>query len=115
MVTAHPLVRFPVFLMGVLGGLQVLRAHDNWDKFEDPNINKTLFHVVLPCSCCSKSCCCTKKIDAKDKTSKSVTKEKCVKIWRKRVDFSAFLYTGFLTALVVTQVALGITYGGGMY
>ena len=115
MVTAHPLVRFPVFLMGVLGGLQVLRAHDNWEKFEDPNINKTLFHVVLPCSCCSKSCCCTKKRDDEKETSKTVTKEKCMKIWRKRVDFSAFLYTGFLTALVVTQVALGITYGDGMY
>ena len=112
MVTAHPLVRFPVFLMGVLAGLQVLRAHDNWEMFKDPNSNKSLLHVMIPCSCCCKTSRCTKTKDGE--ISKPVNKEKSMKIWRKRVDFSAFLYTGFLTALVVTKVALDITYGEGM-
>jgi hypothetical protein len=110
MVTAHPLVRFPVFLMGILGGLQVLRAHKNWEKFEDPNLTKSLFHVVLPCSCCSKTYCCDKKIDSEKETTKAINKEKCMKIWRIRVDFSALLYTGLLTALCLTKVALDIEY-----
>lgn len=115
MVTAHPLVRFPVFLMGVLGGLQVLRAHNDWEKFEDPNIDKSLLHVVLPCSCCTKICCCTNKIDAHSETKKNVDKEQGKAIWRKRVDFAAFLYIGILTALCVTNATLDIQYDGSTY
>ena len=115
MVTAHPLVRFPVFLMGLLGGLQVLRAHNNWEEFEDPHLNKSLLHVVLPSSCCTKSWCCTNKTDTHIETKKNVDKEQCKTIWRKRVDFAAFLYTGILTALCVTNVTLDIQYDGGMY
>ena len=111
MVTAHPLFRFPVFLMGVLGGLQVLRAHDNEETFEDPNVNKNLLHVIHPWGCGSKSCC-SKNVSEENKSQKT-SKEKSTKIWRKRVDFSAFLYTGFLAGLVNTKVVLDVMYDGG--
>ena len=110
MMTAHPLFRFPVFLMGVLGGLQVVRAHNNGDTFEDPNLNKNLLHVIQPWGCGSKSCC-SKNVSEESKSQK-ISKEKSIKIWKKRVDFSAFVYAGFLTALVVTKVVLDVMYDG---
>ena len=111
MVTAHPLFRFPVFLMGVLGGLQVLRAHNNVETFEDPNVNKNLLHVIHPWGCGSKSCC-SKKVSEEETKPQKISKEKSIKIWRKRVDFSAFLYVGFLTALVITKTVLDVMYDG---
>ena len=114
MATAHPLFRLPVFLMGVLGGLQVLSAHADWDNFEDPNLNKNLLHAVLPWGC-GKSKCCSKKDRDKEITKRSkVEKEKSEKIWRNRVNFSALLYVGILSGLCITKVALDIVYGEGM-
>ena len=49
--------RLPVFLMGVLGGLQVLRAHLDWENFEDPNLNKNLIHTFIPWGCGKLKCC----------------------------------------------------------
>ena len=37
-------------------------------------------------------------------------KDKATKIWRQRVDFSAFLYVGLLTTLCCIKVALDIIY-----
>ena len=110
MLTAHPLFRLPVFLMGVLGGLQVLRAHNNEEAFKDPNVKKNLLHVIHPWGCGSKSCY-SKNVSEENKSQKT-SKEKSTKIWRKRVDFSAFLYTGFLAALVITKVVLDVVYSG---
>ena len=110
MTTAHPLFRFPVFLMGVLGGLQVLRAHSDWNNFEDPNLNKNLLHTVQPWGCGKSKCCSKKKKEEAITKKASVDKEKSKKIWRKRVDFSAFLYVAILTGLCVTKVALDIVY-----
>ena len=95
--------------MGVLGGLQVLRAHKK-DTFEDPNLQKNIFHTILPWGCGCNSCCC-KKTEEETRDRQLYDKHKSTKIWRKRVDFNAFLYVGFLTALVVTKVALDLTYG----
>ena len=108
MTTAHPLFRMPVFLMGMLGGLQVLRAHNNKDTFEDPNLDKNILHTILPWGCGSSSSCC-KKTEG-EKGVKPMNKKQSTKIWRKRVDFSAFLYIGFLTALCITKVALDVKY-----
>ena len=110
MMTAHPLFRFPVFLMGMLGGLYVLRAHNNEETFEDPNLHKTLLHVIHPWGCGGKICC--SKTISEEPTSHKISKEESTKIWRKRVDFSAFLYAGFLTALIVTKVVLDVMYEG---
>ena len=113
MATAHPLFRLPVFLMGVLGGLQVLSAHADWDDFEDPNLNKNLLHAVLPWGCGKSKYCSTIDKD-KDKNKKSkVDVEKSKKIWRNRVNFSALLYVGILSSLCTTKVALDIVYGEG--
>ena len=109
MVTAHPLARLPVFLMGMLSGLQVLRAHSKWDDFEDPNLSNNLLHTLQPWKCgrtlfsskCKKDTISTRK----------PSKEESRTIWRKRVDFNAFIYSGFLTAIIVTQVVLDAKYG----
>ena len=108
MFTAHPLFRLPVFLMGVLGGLQVSRAHSNWETFEDPNLKKHILHVIQPWGCCTSSCC--SKSVADDKRTEKISKEQSMNIWRKRVDFSVFLYSGFLAALICTKIGLDVTY-----
>ena len=108
MVTAHPLVRFPIFLMGMLAGLQVLRAHGKWEDFEDPNINKGLLYTLQPWGTAKTRF--YEKEEEKKTSSTKICKEDSIKIWRKRVDFNSFTYIGFLTALIVTQVALDIKY-----
>ena len=110
MTTAHPLFRLPVFLMGVLGGLQVLRAHSDWDNFEDPNLNKNILHTIHPWGCGKSKCCSETNKTEKTMKKTSIDKAKSKKIWRKRVDFSAFLYVLILTSLCVAKVALDITY-----
>ena len=110
MTTAHPVFRFPVFLMGMLGGLQVLRAYqDRETSFQDPNLNKNLLHCIVPWGWGSS--CCKKKSRTKKGSSELTTKESVAKIWKRRVDFNAFLYVGFLSALVVTKVGLDVVYG----
>ena len=107
MSTAHPVIRFPLFLMGMLGGLQVLRAHEQKDTFEDPNLGRNLLHTILPWSYSSTQWCCIKK---KKETRLKPEGEKQAKVWRKRVDFNAFLYVGFLLTLTFTKLALDINF-----
>ena len=87
MTTAHPVVRFPIFLMGILGGLQVLRAHKNWDIFEDPNVNKNLLHTVFPWGY-GNLICSTKKTSKVNNNIK-IPKDKCSDIWRKRTKWGS--------------------------
>lgn len=109
MSTAHPMIRFPVFLMGMLGGLQVLRAYNNKDSFEDPNLCKNLLHTLLPWgSQCKRRVCCLKK-DLNGAVKKISTEERTI-IWRRRVDFNALLYIGFLLGLTVTKAVLDVHY-----
>ena len=111
MTTAHPIVRFPVFLMGVLGGLQVLRAHKNGNSFKDPNLSKNLFHSILPWGC-GTSKCCRKNKEKDSESAIGVTVDCPRKIWRKRTDFSAFVYVGFLLALIITKIVLDVKHNG---
>ena len=97
--------------MGVLGGLQVLRAHDDWDNFEDPNLNKNLLHAVQPWGC-GRSKCCSKKDKEEISTKKAtIEKQKSMKKWKNRVNLSALLYLLILTGLCITKVTLDIVYG----
>lgn len=96
-------MRFPVFLMGILGGLQVLRAHQNHDSFDDPNLCTNLLHTLLPWG----SDCCRKQ--GKDSGKKQSIEEQ-TKIWRTRLDFNAFIYVGFLITLTVTKLALDLNF-----
>ena len=110
MVTAHPVIRLPIFLMGVLAGLQVLKAHSDWENFEDPNLDKHILHSLVPWGC-GKSIVGSKNEEQEKLISPAkVDKEKATKIWRQRVDFSAFLYVGLLTTLCCIKVALDIIY-----
>ena len=110
MTTAHPLVRLPIFLMGMLGGLQVLRANNHKDSFVDPNLDKNLWHTLLPWGCNSRKCCRETKIVEAKKVKIPIQ----TKIWRRRVDFNAFLFVGFLCSLSATKLALDICYTGGI-
>ena len=108
MICAHPLFRFPVFVMGILGGLQVLRAHNNWETFEDPNLNRSILHILIPWGCCSK-----REQSGKDKMDdESLNKKNSIAIWKNRVDISATFYILILLSLSVTQAVLEAKYTG---
>lgn len=108
MICAHPLFRFPVFVMGILGGLQVLRAQSNWEKFEDPNQNRNILHILIPWGFCGK-----REQSATDKVEdESLNKKKNINIWRKRVDISAAFYILILVSLSATQAVLEANYTG---
>ena len=99
--------------MGVLGGLQVLRANSDWENFEDPNLSKNLLHTIIPWGC-GKSKCCSKK--TKDEILAKATKtdkQKSMNIWKRRVEFSTVLYVAILTTLCVTKVVLDVLYAEG--
>ena len=108
MLCAHPLFRTPVFMMGVLGGMQVLRARSNWDNFEDQNLNKNIFHVIFPWGCRNK----TKSTETNTKNDMKLSMKQSVKIWRKRVDLCSTLYVLVLVSLTVTQAVLEAKYTG---
>ena len=46
-ISRHPLVRMPVFVMGIIAGLQKLREVND-EKFSDPNLSKLFLHDILP-------------------------------------------------------------------
>ena len=94
--------------MGILGGLQVLRAHNSPDTFEDPNLNKNLLHVLFPWGYGGSNCC--QKGDKVKKDCEIIDKQTSRKIWKKRVDFGAFLYVGLLASLIITKISLDVTY-----
>ena len=99
--------------MGVLGGLQVLRANSDWENFEDPNLSKNLLHTFIPWGC-GKSKCCSKKTEDEILTKATKTdKQKSMKIWKRRVEFSTVLYVAILTTLCVTKVVLDVLYAEG--
>lgn len=108
MICAHPLFRFPVFVMGILGGLQVLRAHNNWETFEDPNLNRNILHILIPWGCCSK----TEHSGTDKMENEALKKEMSINIWRKHVDISATFYILILVSLSVTQAFLEAKYTG---
>ena len=107
MTTAHPVVRFPVFLMGVLGGLQVLRAHTNIQTFKDVNLTKNLFHTLLPWGC-GKSKCCKRKKEKDLESTIEIPNDYQRKIWRKRTDFCAIFYVVFISSLTITKIVLDV-------
>ena len=108
MLCAHPLFRMPVFMMGVLGGLQVLRARRSWKSFEDPNLNKNILHVIFPWG--YRSTNDSNKINEKNDTPLNM--EYSVNVWSKRVDVCSIVYVLILVSLTVTQSVLEAKYTG---
>ena len=92
--------------MGMLGGLQVLRAHNHNQTFEHPNLFQNLLHTILPRRCSSE----------KNYTMKEEEKAPLIenpgpkKTWRKRVDFNAFLIAGTMVVKDTIGSVLTIIY-----
>ena len=103
--------------MGVLGGLQILRAHSDWENFEDPNLCKNLLYTLIPWSCGRSKFCSEKTKGKQIAKSTRIDKQKSMKTWKQRVEFSALLYVAILTALCITRVVLDVLYeeGEGKY
>ena len=106
MLCGHPLFRMPVFMMGVLGGLQVLRARRSLENFEDPNLNKNILHVIFPWGYSSKNDC--SEINGKNDTRLNM--KNSVNVWSKRVDACSLFYILSLASLTVTQAVLEAKY-----
>ena len=49
MSTGQPLIRLPLFIMGIAAGLHVLRYH-NKKSYKDENLYKNLFFIIFPWS-----------------------------------------------------------------
>ena len=101
---ANPLVRFPVFLMGMLGGTQVVRAHIHQENFQDPNLYNSLLHTIFPWRCYSRKCC--HRLGNNDETTAVAENYQRQTIWRRRVDFNACLYFGLLCTLTIMNKKL---------
>ena len=108
MLCAHPLFRMPVFMMGVLGGLQVLRARRSWETFKDPNLNKNILHVIFPWGYRSNN----DSNETNGKNDTPLNMKHSVNIWTKRVDVCSILYVLILVSLTVIQAVLETKYTG---
>ena len=75
----HPIVVFPVFVMGMLGGLQVLRVFSRMEAFEDYIVTSSLLHTVLPYGLAADYPIPLKHDERQ-------------RLWRNRVDFNVGLY-----------------------
>jgi len=96
MSTAHPIVRFPLFIMGVAAGLQVLRYH-NKKSYKDEYLYRNLFHTIFPWTWRSQFES-NEKLNDLEAPSKP---ESPRVIWRKRVDFSVGLIVTLLIFLII--------------
>ena len=99
---AHPVIRFPVFLMGVLAGLQVSRANQSWELFEDPNIERSLLYTLLPINFSGNMCKKPVKVIANSQPNIG----ECRRIWRRRTDLNGILFIVVLLAIILSNVAL---------
>ena len=100
---AHPVIRFPVFLMGVLAGLQVSRANQSWELFEDPNIERSLLYTLLPINFYGNMC---NKKPVKVIAKSQPNMDECRRIWRRRTDLNGILFIVVLLAIILSNVAL---------
>ena len=96
MSTAHPIVRFPLFIMGVAAGLQVLRYH-NKKSYKDEYLYRNLFHTIFPWTWRS-------QFESNEKLNDLEAPPKPESprvIWRKRVDFIVGLIVTLLIFLII--------------
>ena len=97
----NPVSRLPVFLMGIMAGLQNIRHAENPDEYIDPNLHRLWIHNILPWGVLGGNKT-FKKLDAEQE------KEEEVKVWRKRVDQGA----GAIFLYIVGCVILGNYFQG---
>ena len=95
-------------MMGVLGGLQVLRARRSWESFKDPNLDKNILHVIFPWGYRSKD----DWSETNERSDTQLNMKHSVNVWSKRVDVCSSLYVLILVSLTVTQATLEAKYTG---
>jgi len=89
-ITENPVLRLPVFVMGILGGIQTLRWRKGID-YQDQNENKNLFHDLLPWTVWEKN-----KTQLPWRIQDNImiifNKENSKTVWRRKTDRSAIIY-----------------------
>ena len=92
-------------MMGILGGLHVLRAHYK-NNFMDPDLEKPLTQRTLPMKIA------TKMTNTNTTRNDEINIEKSIRsnIWRRRVDFNALVYAGLLGFLTCTTYLIDVQF-----
>ena len=98
--TINPVSRLPVFLMGVIAGLQNIRHTEDQVEFIDPNLHRLWIHNILPWGVMGGNKT-FKRLDVEQE------KEDAVKVWSKRVDQGSGLILVYTVGVMVTGVILG--------
>ena len=101
MILAHPVLRFPTFLMGMLGGLKVVRSHTNQQKLDI--ISPSAFLISYISSLCFRKIRLFKRVSYNyGKNSKSEL------FWSQKVNTNALLYIGLLLTLVIVKFVIDV-------
>ena len=104
----NPVSRLPVFLMGVMAGLQNIRRAQDQDNFNDPNLHRPWIHNLLLWG-----------VTGENKTLRIPNSEQEeedgdeVKVWRKRVDQGSGTVFLYMVGSTVMVVSLGYYVQGG--
>ena len=101
MLLAHPVLRFPTFLMGMMGGLKVVRSHTNQEKLDTISPSAFFFSYISPLDC-RKIRLFKRLADDNGKKSKNEL------FWSKKVDSNALLYIGMLLTLVIVKFVVDV-------
>ena len=83
--TANPLSRLPVFVMGIIAGLQNLREKDEDYGFVDPNLHQSILHCLFPWGLHENY----KRLPLHESQANNRKYE--AQIWRRRVDLSTLI------------------------
>ena len=102
MLLAHPALRFPTFLMGMLGGLKVIRSHTKQERLD--TISPMAFLLSYISSLDIRKIRLFKRLAYdNDRNSKREL------FWSKKVDSNALLYIGMLFTLIMVKCMLDLT------
>ena len=101
MILAHPMLRFPTFLMGMLGGLKVVRSHTSQEKLDIVSPSAFLFS-------CISSLGFRKSRLFKRLAYDNSKNRKSELFWSKKVDTNALLYIGMLLTLVIVKFVVDV-------
>ena len=101
MTSAQPIIRLSLFIMGVIGGLRVLRYY-NKKSYKDENLNKNLFYTIFPWYLSSNPASIEKVLDSEAPSKPESSRI----IWRRRVYFCVGLITIVLIFLITCHKSL---------
>ena len=91
--------------MGILGGIQVLRAQ-NKNNLMDPDLEKPLLHSILPLAIATK----TRNSPTHGNDEFINDAARSSSIWKRRVDFNALVYAGLLGFLTCTTYLIDVQF-----